>query len=117
MYPEQVVKISEDVSKLIGRDVAEDNEIDYDKYEYIFIEILSEYFFDKFIKGENLSINLLLDNPAEFDLIIQKMSTYPVLESLKDKGIFNSYKEDDFKLDDEKFFLSEKGKIIKKLLS
>ena len=117
MYPEQVVRISEDVSKLIGRDIAEDNEIDYDKYEYIFIEILSEYFFDKFIKGENLSMNLLLDNPSEFDIIIQKMSTYPILESLKDKGILDSYTEDHFKLEDEKFFLSEKGKILKKLLS
>lgn len=62
---------------------------------------------EKFIIGEIDIFDGSLFNEDEFDVIIREIIAGTVLHELKDKGMVNSYEDDDT---DEIFFLTEEGK-------
>jgi len=70
-----------------------------------------EYFLDKltdkFIIGELDSENDSLFNETEFETCLQEIVVGSLLEELRDKGMINSYEDDD---KGELFFLTKKGK-------
>jgi len=85
---------------------------DYEITNFKFVENhLCDVLTEKFISGELSEDVEDLFSDDEFEQLLREIVAGSILYDLKDKGIINSYKDDDT---EEMFFLTEKGKKIMK---
>jgi hypothetical protein len=103
MYPQSVQEATDKylmvADKLFGMKL--EGQVKEDTIEYI-----NHYFFQKFIKGEEIT----LDEVSEVKLLQSYIVSRLVVHELQEKGFMGLYRDDDGKPGEDIIYLTEKGK-------
>jgi len=84
-------------------------EFDLESTDYA-MTVFCDKLTDKFIDGKDLSEDIAF-NQEEMEAILKLIIAGTILYEMKDKGLVNSYEDDDT---EEVFFLTEEGKQVLK---
>lgn len=110
-YQPQIKEISEDMVKsLISSGFFVENEIDDSSPSF---DVICDVLTEKFIKGE-ISDGMVDFTEDEFNDMLSLINATCVLNSLKKKGLADSYEDENT---EEIFFLTKEGKEVGKWLS